>query len=486
VLPAHDRALENFRGATVEIDLASSATAWELATAAYWLGDKLSEPTRKLIAGELERRAFQPFEGYMARGEPKLWWPVGDNNWNAVCLAGVTGAALTAIDSPERRARFAAAAEVYIQNFLKGFTADGYCSEGMGYWNYGFGHFILLSETFHQATAGRVDLMSEEKVRSIAEFSRNLQIAPGVFPAFADCHVGAEPDRVIMAFLSRRFGWGLKEVETRGLLAASGPAALFEVGVFAFPNSASTRPAADGNGERPLRNWFAEAGILICRPSDGDGLAAALKGGHNAEQHNHNDVGSFVVELGGQTPLVDPGAEVYTARTFSSRRYESKLLNSYGHPVPRIGDTLQSPGRACEAKVLKSEFTDEADTLVLDLASAYKVPGLKKLERSFVFARTGQGSLTLTDEVELESEQPFETALVTFSKWSRAGDDRLLVGEGRSRVEVRIDAGGEPFSVKAEEIKEDRNGDPPVRLAVALERPVKQAAIRLSIRPAAE
>ncbi len=41
VLPAHDRAAGEFRGTTVEIDLVSSAMAWELATAAYWLGDRL-------------------------------------------------------------------------------------------------------------------------------------------------------------------------------------------------------------------------------------------------------------------------------------------------------------------------------------------------------------------------------------------------------------------------------------------------------------
>ncbi len=198
----------------------------------------------------------------------------------------------------ERRAAFAAAAEAYVQNFLKGFTSDGYCSEGMGYWNYGFGHYILLSETLQQATGGKVDLLADPKVRPVAEFARRLEITPGIFPAFADCHVGAQPGRVIMAFLSRRFGWGMKEVEDGGLLLASGASgSLFEIGVYGFANSASARPAADGAGERAPRDWFSEAGILICRPRDQEGLAAAEEG-RNAEQHNHNDVGSFVVALG--------------------------------------------------------------------------------------------------------------------------------------------------------------------------------------------
>ena len=36
-------------------------SAWNLATARYWLGDKLSPEVRKLIDDELERRIFTPF-----------------------------------------------------------------------------------------------------------------------------------------------------------------------------------------------------------------------------------------------------------------------------------------------------------------------------------------------------------------------------------------------------------------------------------------
>jgi len=68
-------------------------------------------------------------------------------------LEGVTGAALAVIEPPEQRALFIAAAEHYSKYFLEGFTDDGYCSEGLGYWNYGFGYYIMLSEMIHQATA---------------------------------------------------------------------------------------------------------------------------------------------------------------------------------------------------------------------------------------------------------------------------------------------------------------------------------------------
>jgi len=146
VMPAHDRQLTNFHGKIVDIDLGSSALAWSLGTADYLLADKLSPETHRLIRDNLDRRIFQPYRDMVSGKRKKNWWMTGTNNWNAVCLAGVTGSALAVIDSRETRALFIAAAEDYSKNFLKGFTDDGYCSEGLGYWNYGFGYYIMLSE----------------------------------------------------------------------------------------------------------------------------------------------------------------------------------------------------------------------------------------------------------------------------------------------------------------------------------------------------
>jgi hypothetical protein len=147
VFPAHDRSLSNFNGTQTDIDLFSSATAWDLATADYLLGDRLSAATRARIRENVSRRVLEPYRAmFTGRREPNGWLRT-TNNWNAVCLAGVTGTALAQVEERRERAEFVAAAEKYCRNFLRGFTPDGYCSEGLGYWNYGFGHYVLLAET---------------------------------------------------------------------------------------------------------------------------------------------------------------------------------------------------------------------------------------------------------------------------------------------------------------------------------------------------
>src|SRR5581483_7740488 len=109
------------------------------------------------------------------------WWMTGTNNWNAVCLAGVTSA-LGMIDDRKERAGFAAAAEYYSRNFISGFQDDGYCVEGGGYWAYGFGNFIQLRERLWQATDGKLDLFNSPKIRDIALYGLRIQMNDHLVP----------------------------------------------------------------------------------------------------------------------------------------------------------------------------------------------------------------------------------------------------------------------------------------------------------------
>ncbi len=488
VMPAHDRQLTNFHGKIVDIDLGSSALAWSLATADYLLADKLNPEIRRLIRDNLEQRIFLPYSDMVSGKREKNWWMTTTNNWNAVCLAGVTGSALAVMDSADSRAFYVAAAEHYSKNFLKGFTDDGYCSEGLGYWNYGFGYYIMLGEMVHQATGGKVDLLQNSKAKQAATFGSKIEIVNGVYPAFADCSIRAKPGSSLMYYISRRLELGLRSWEAIDPVSAGG--SLYQSMMYSFPNSASkTRPALSGSQGPGIRSWFDRAGVLICRPGSNSTshLAVALKGGHNNEHHNHNDVGSFVVVLGDKALLLDPGGEVYTARTFSSRRYESNVLNSFGHPVPLVAGKLQRTGRQAEGKVVHHEFTDSADTMTLDISSAYDVPELKKLERTFVYSRAGSGSLSVTDEVVFSRPCDFGTALITFDKWRRLSPSSLVIRDQQQALRVDITISGADFKIEPETIREDLSGSRlPTRLGINVTRPVSHAIISVTIALAEE
>lgn len=484
VYPAHDRGLDNFKGKVVQIDLNSSAVSWELAIACAWLGDALDLEVRDLVARELERRTFEPFERHARTGAPKLFWTTVDHNWNAVCHAGVVGAALAAIDSRDRRAWFVATAELRLATFRRGFTPDGYCSEGVGYWNYGFGRYAMLAETLLEATGGRLDLMADPAVKAIALYGRRIEILPGVIPAFADCSPTHRPDPRIMGYCSRRLGLGWK-AEERALAATAGTRR--ELPAFALFGFPAGSPPPDGDDPPlPQRDFFPDAGILVCRPAAGADrpFAVALKGGHNDEHHNHNDVGSYVVALGSATPLLDPGAEVYTAATFGPKRYDSPVLGSLGHPVPLVAGRQQRTGREAAGRIVRKSFTDAEDSITFDLKSCYDVKTLARLERTFTFRRTDPVGLVVVDEVEFKEPERFGTALVTLSPKVRFNDKAVLVGEKAAGVRVDVAAEGAEFRIRPAKLRADLIAkQEAIRVGIDLAEPARKAVITLTIRP---
>lgn len=483
VLPAHDGALHNFHGRQVTIDLFSSEVACDLANTDFLLGDRLDADTRALVRAEVARRIFVPYERMVREEQPSLYWLTITNNWNAVCLANVTSAALALIEDPAERTFYVAAAEKYVAYFLDGFTDDGYCSEGIAYWNYGYGCFVRLGHILHGATGGYVDLFAAPRARSAGLFARRMELTPGCYPAFADCGVQNTPSREIMAYVSHHYGLTPSDWEERGFGHLRW---LDEFGVFAFVFEPSTPDVPTESAA--LRDWFKDAGILICRGAQtprGLPVAVALKGGHNAEHHNHNDLGSYVVGVGANLPLVDPGAEVYTRRTFSAERYVSNLLNSFGHAVPRVAEQLQRTGHDAHAEVLRLDLTDDQDTLALDLTSAYAVPTLQQVTRTFTFHRP-TAQLTVTDEVHFTAPERFETALITFDSWQQLEPNLIRVGDAETGVDIHLDTGGLAFTLQATTIDEEIRGDrQPIRLGINLDDPVEHAVVRATIRPAA-
>ena len=485
VLPAHDQidgGRGNFNGTIVTVDLFSSQVAAHLAYTVSYLGDSLPAETTAKIRREVERRIFAPMrlsyslmddDGQFTKNADPLrhWWTHGRNNWNSVCHDNVVTAALGLIDDLDDRAFFVACALRGLGYYARGgFAADGYCSEGMGYWNYGYGHLLMLGLLLRDLTDGRVDVFAEPIYRKAAEYAYGYQLERGVSPPFADGN-GA-PSAANLALVRRVWPdltcHAAESVSPFGT-AADGVAGIYTdhyVALLGFGKAAPPTGVADG--PLPLRSAFPSGQVWLMRC--GDELSVAVKGGHNGELHNHNDVGSYSLVSHGRFISGDPGGEQYSARTFSKRRYESKVLSSYAHPVPVVGGCLQSAGAQFAAKVVKTDFSDERDVVVMDIAGAYEVKSLKSLVRTFVFDRVAK-TFRVTDRVEFTSPTEFEEAYTTF-------DGRKF---GKVDVAVAVAAGGEV--VRSSERVDNPERISPVRHAVRFAAPVAAAEITFTFKP---
>ncbi len=470
---------ENFGGL---VELSTAGYAHNIAQALYLLGDKLHPEIREQALAGLYQRAFIPLMRTFKTQNEDHTWLIGTNNWNAVCLAGVTGAALTVIKNKNERATFVAIAERYIKNFVSGFLDDGYCTEGLSYFNYGFGRYITLRENILQSTDGKLDLFRDNpKLQKIAWFLPNMEIINGVYPAIADCRTGTQPSAGILRYLSKRLDMGLRTYETMSLEGRANDLMEDIIYVFDDFSSQSRLQTAGRNGGDQLRAFFNVAGVLTLRPAETHehSMGVLLKGGNNNEHHNHNDLGSFTIVAGNEIMIGDPGSIPYTAKTFSAQRYEYRTIGSYGHPVPLVGGKQQRAGVDAQAKILKTDFTDQRDFLSMDLSSAYDIPGT--LIREFSYSRGKTEELILSDCFSFPEALTFETSLITGCKWERISANQLVFEGDKEKLIATIAQDAEPFSIESEEISEE-GGTPYTRLGIRLKSPLKKGKLTITFK----
>ena len=480
-LPAHDARLTCFNGQP-HVDLGAGMKACLLAQLLVMLDDRLPAATRAKVVGEIDRRIFRPYLLTARQGKDAVpgrnhWWFDVEMNWNSVCNDTCVRTALLLIPDRLLRAEFVEAAERTAPCALRGYTDDGYCSEGMGYWNYGYGHYIYLGLAVRAATGGKVDLFADPKTKKVMEYAYGYQLQNGKCPNFADG--GGSPDKSLFA-LGRQVWPDLVntvalEAPFRSFYGWTDASDTFALRAF----GQEPAPVAPTMDILPNRSWFPFAQVLISRDA-GEGrapLAIAIKGGHNDELHNHNDVGSYSIMLDGVEYAGDPAGETYTKRTFSKHRYDSKVLNSFGHPVPRVGGALQPHGRRFAAKVLRTDFTDGKDVIELDLAACYPVSNLVSLVRTMTFDRKAR-SVTVADKVAFAAPTAFETPIVTYADVSFDYDPtKLTLRRSKSRsMDVTAKVTGGDWQWATELL--DNPGKPSAkRLAVKFTQPVKAASV---------
>ncbi|MGA1196408.1 MAG: heparinase II/III domain-containing protein [Candidatus Latescibacterota bacterium] len=487
VHPSNDMAKEIYQGQTMFADLAAFHIASNLVAADYLLGERLKPKLRALIRSEIEWRIFKPFRERIESGKDVYWWVTVTHNWNSVCLAGLLGCALWLKEDLSERAWYVALVEKLIVYSEMGFTKSGFYTEGVGYWGYGFGHYLQIAEMLQMVTRGKLNWLEKPVVKGISQFGARMEIQMGRYPTFADCARDIQTAPWLVHWLNNR-------LEAKRLnRTTQKPIDSFEHIHFQMANQlllilfhqVDVTQAFEGDFSGAIRDWFDDVQFLICRPiqSSKPLLAATFKGGHNGVNHNHNDLGTFTVLLGDRELLTDPGAEVYTNRTFSKDRYESRLLNSFGHPVPVVAGQLQQAGEQAQTVLIQEKFGDDVDELVLNLKPAYDVAHLLELTRRFRYQRSGDGEVVVTDRVAYSVPNTFETALITYANWQLGEDGAVYIGDGDAvlKVWVTTDSGVLDFDHCVIE-----ESSTPTRLSWRFSVPVKEAEVVICVKVATE
>lgn len=374
------------------VDLFAAQTAMILSFAVQLLGERLHPDLAERVRHEVERRVLTPFmendgEWWMGFTRKDL------NNWTPWIISNILmsanvwhfgGAALI-----ER-------ACMMLDRWLVCVPADGGCDEGAGYWNMAGGAFLDCLMALESMCG--VNLWQDEKVRRMMAYPELVYLGNGWFANFADCDArpSVSGDRLMYAGEKTgnpalvRMGLELRESPEAPLLDTPH---LSRVLMRLFSKPVQVEAAEI----QPKDVWLPD---LQVRLVERGGVIAAMKGGHNDESHNHNDVGSFLMAVNGQMQVVDAGNMIYTAKTFSNRRYELWNCRAAYHNVPIIGGCEQQAGRRYAAR----DVEKLPNGMALDMAAAYPAEaGVQQCRRKLLLDGC---RLSVMDDIALDEARP--------------------------------------------------------------------------------
>lgn len=415
------------------IDLFAAETAELLSVIYHILYDELLSycpPILERLEYELERRILTP---YCSRGD--FWWmgntPKKPNNWTPWILQNILTVFVTMPVSPIRLSFGLQKMLTEMQRYYDILPADGGCDEGASYWTKAGAKLFAFCDVLYRTSGGRIDLFGDEKLKQIGLFEARAYIGNARFVNFSDGInriTNTSLDYALYGFGIRtgeeslcRFAAALK----KDRLAAADPArdlAGIKERLFGMLY------ARDIDAQPP----FQPQDICVLPHLQTAYLRqniwyAAIKGGHNAEAHNHNDVGSFIAYCENRPVLVDPGIGTYTKQTFSDRRYELPGTQSAYHNLPLINGCAQQNGESFRA----DRFEAEGKAVTVSFAKAYpQSAGVSKAIRTLRLHGEGLDILDTFDSGCAVTEH-FLTPLSV----SVQGDTVLLGGEFALRVE---------------------------------------------------
>lgn len=474
------------------IDLSGGMTANTLAWAYYFFKEdlgKMSPTIPQRLRAELNRHTL---DVYLKRND-MFWLGFTEgaqvNNWNPWCNFNVLTTALLVEENPERRAEIVKKTMRSVDQFINFFKPDGGCEEGPSYWGHAAGMLDNYLEVLKGYSHGRIDLFGEQRVKNIGLYIANAHIDSLYFVNFADAEAKASPgaatvfrygrnigDSTMMRFGSYLGGLtGFAEKPLGGTMDERLKTA------FIYKDMCAARPLA------PLYQsvWMDGIEVAVARTKGGsaEGLTLAAKGGYNAESHNHNDVGSFILYVDGQPMMVDAGVGTYTAATFDHRRYTIWMMQSEFHNLPIVNGFGQKDGGKYRSRNVKHTDNGRVMDFSLDMAGVYPAEAAcRSWVRDYRFDRQ-KNTVTLTDMYDL-SEIKGPVALNFLTCGTVKLGKAIEITSGNKTLRMALDVSKYEMTAEAVELTDPRLskmwGEKLTRITLRVKNPKLKDTLRVT------
>ncbi len=419
------------------LDLFAASMGAELAVIHFLLKDEFEKEVPFVINDrilyEINRRLFDPYLKYT----DYYWWAGKRtkyvNNWCPWIISNILCAASLTCTDAEKREKITDTALASLSVYLDTIKPEGGCDEGPGYWfAAGLSTFMALL-VIYDMTGGKLNFFNEPQLKNMSEYLMKMNISGDRFANFADCR----------SYLYKNY----TPVYAFGKYTGNQAVCRWASSM----NSVCTLDDAE-HGYRSLielctvlqkpEKPFQPQGVTV--QSD-LGLAflrkgpyyAAFKGGHNAESHNHNDVGTNIVFKDQSPVLIDIGNDQYTKLTFSDKRYTLPSNRSIYHNTLSTDDTEQLPGVQYHAENFAIDTAALSASMTLEKAYAPE-SGILAYKKTTSVTDAG---VTILNDITLDHERLLKINLILCAAPEPVSDRSFAVTSNGVRAVVTYPEG---------------------------------------------
>ena len=365
------------------LDVAEMCCA--LGIAYDWFYHQLSDDEKHLIRSALVDKGLKQVN-------ESAWWISTNNNWNQVCHAGLSIAALAIREQhPDLAKQTLSRAIQKIPIAMHVYEPDGAYPEGAGYWIYGSTYNIFLIDALQSCLGNAFALDQHKAFYKSAGFFRQSFGPSGLICNYADCSTGKGLDVNAAPFwFTRELGNGLYSQQQLQSMNAyinkqhnlSNSSDRFFPLIFVWASASASAPTQQESHEESL-SWHGDGhtAVSFLRSSWDDNSASflMLKGGSPSDNHAHMDVGSFIFDAKGKRWAADLGKEHYGTleaqklniwnRKQSSDRWNIFRHASASHNILMVDKQNQHvSGRGA---FIKKRLTGDGRFSIIDLSSVY-------------------------------------------------------------------------------------------------------------------
>ncbi|MCD6322068.1 MAG: heparinase II/III family protein [Clostridiales bacterium] len=428
------------------IDLMAADTGASIATALYFFKNNFDEITPQISRRaeyELHRRIIRAYRDYT-----DYWWMgfMGDkneqlNNWNPWINSNVLLILLLTEKNTHEIYYILQKLAQSLDEYINDYPEDGGCDEGPGYWGRAGASLFECLEILYEYSSGAINIFHMPKIKNMCRFIHRAHIADSYYVNFAD----AGPKAISNPALIFRFGQYIGDKNSMAFGIQQQMAidhSTVVLGRFGL-NRPIRKLAIENEMNKFETPYILEKSVFLedievtfLRTDTVNGeLFFAAKGGNNSENHNHNDVGTFIIYGNGTPFIIDTGNMVYTKKTFSPQRYEIWSNCSLWHNVPSVNGVKQINGKNYKATNVSFSETPNLSTLTMDIQNAYPLnSGINRWTRSVSMDRI-QAKIEISDSFELdELSDSIYLRLMTHPKPEITGTSVTLTSGGRKLV----------------------------------------------------